>query len=465
MLFRSKVYTERLEVKAGETRPVWVIMQSDVKTGTLIVSADVVADVVIDGQPRGQAPVVVDNLTEGEHVVEVRRTEAGATPWRQNVRVVGNQQTKVHANTTPPPPAAGTLMVVTSVGDAEVQIDGVSKGAPGQPISLTPGQHSVSVSAKGHKTVTKVIEIEAGFDPADKAHPKFPVRFEIDYSRCVFCGLCVEACPEDAIRMAKEVPGLTSSDRHQMWLTMDEMLTWQPQRDVAGAQRLFEEAIRQDGFRQQAVHLEERSHQLALQFPDEGVGDGLGAGRPGGGRADGVEPGDDGRGHVRVARGDGEAGEALQLDRAGALEVLEDRDPLGRGDRIPQEHRHRVVVELDRSFGLLVEAADRAEELGALLVRLGLQGRFEGGGRGIDSGHAILHRKVGEAPVDGVAALGHLLVDARDDGQERGLRAPSILDESPDGLFAEPDGGGLRDDGHFGWVPSMPISGWKGGIR
>ena len=79
----------------------------------------------------------------------------------------------------------------------------------------------------------KVIEIEAGFDPADQAHPKFPVRFEIDYSRCVFCGLCVEACPEDAIRMAKEVPDLTSADRHQMWLTMEEMLTWQPQRDVA----------------------------------------------------------------------------------------------------------------------------------------------------------------------------------------------------------------------------------------
>ena len=79
----------------------------------------------------------------------------------------------------------------------------------------------------------KVIEIEAGFDPSDTAHPKFPVRFEIDYSRCVFCGLCVEACPEDAIRMAKEVPGLPAEDRHQMWLTMDEMLTWKPQRDVA----------------------------------------------------------------------------------------------------------------------------------------------------------------------------------------------------------------------------------------
>ncbi len=79
----------------------------------------------------------------------------------------------------------------------------------------------------------KVIEIEAGFDPADTAHPKFPLRFEIDYSRCVFCGLCVEACPEDAIRMVKETPGLTSDGRMQMWLTRDEMLSWQPAKDVA----------------------------------------------------------------------------------------------------------------------------------------------------------------------------------------------------------------------------------------
>ena len=33
--------------------------------------------------------------------------------------------------------------------------------------------------------------------------------------------------------MAKEVPGLPSDDRHQMWLTLDEMLHWQPQSDVA----------------------------------------------------------------------------------------------------------------------------------------------------------------------------------------------------------------------------------------
>ena len=44
------------------------------------------------------------------------------------------------------------------------------------------------------------IFIEAGEHP-DPTVEKFPLRYEIDTLRCIYCGMCVEACPCDAIRM------------------------------------------------------------------------------------------------------------------------------------------------------------------------------------------------------------------------------------------------------------------------
>mgnify|MGYP000290603401 CR=1 FL=1 len=157
----QKAYTETVEIKAAETRPVWVTMQADQRVGAMLIAADVPADVLVDGQPRGQAPVVVDNLNEGEHLVEVRRAEPGAPPWRQTVRVAGNQQTKVFAQTTPPPPAQGSIMVVSNIPDVEIFIDGAQKGQAGTPINVPPGQHSLTVQAKGHKPLTKIVEVEA----------------------------------------------------------------------------------------------------------------------------------------------------------------------------------------------------------------------------------------------------------------------------------------------------------------
>ena len=33
---------------------------------------------------------------------------------------------------------------------------------------------------------------------------KYPISYEIDMLRCVFCGFCEEACPVDAIRMGPQ---------------------------------------------------------------------------------------------------------------------------------------------------------------------------------------------------------------------------------------------------------------------
>jgi NADH-quinone oxidoreductase subunit I len=60
----------------------------------------------------------------------------------------------------------------------------------------------------------RCIHIEAG-ETTDASIEKYPVVFEIDELRCVVCGLCVEACPCDAIRMDTDFhpkPVLTRAD-------------------------------------------------------------------------------------------------------------------------------------------------------------------------------------------------------------------------------------------------------------
>ena len=80
------------------------------------------------------------------------------------------------------------------------------------------------------------ITIVAGESP-DKGVEKFPVRFEIDILRCVFCGYCEEACPVDAIRMGPEISmaGMTE----QKWVyTKDYLLDRAAIKEKVGAQQM-----------------------------------------------------------------------------------------------------------------------------------------------------------------------------------------------------------------------------------
>jgi len=48
----------------------------------------------------------------------------------------------------------------------------------------------------------------------DPSVEKFPIAYEIDMLRCVFCGFCEEACPVDAVRMGPEwqIPGISGTN-------------------------------------------------------------------------------------------------------------------------------------------------------------------------------------------------------------------------------------------------------------
>ncbi len=53
---------------------------------------------------------------------------------------------------------------------------------------------------------------------------KDPVRFDIDLGLCVFCGYCVEVCPEDAIRMDTGILEFSSYSREGMIYDLKKLL-------------------------------------------------------------------------------------------------------------------------------------------------------------------------------------------------------------------------------------------------
>ncbi len=73
----------------------------------------------------------------------------------------------------------------------------------------------------------RCIYIVAGEHP-DPTIEKRPVSFKIDLGKCVYCGFCVEACPEDAIRMDTKILEIAAFSREKMILDMPELLDPHP---------------------------------------------------------------------------------------------------------------------------------------------------------------------------------------------------------------------------------------------
>jgi outer membrane receptor for ferrienterochelin and colicins len=107
-----------VEVPADGTVKVPVALGPQARpTGRLVVTANrESASVRVDGKPAGFTPTVV-TLTEGEYTLEVESMEV--RPLRQVVKVVAEQEVKVHAELRyAPPPVRAASKGLTSVDEA-----------------------------------------------------------------------------------------------------------------------------------------------------------------------------------------------------------------------------------------------------------------------------------------------------------------------------------------------------------
>ena len=62
---------------------------------------------------------------------------------------------------------------------------------------------------------------------------KYPVRFDIDLGVCVYCGYCVEVCPEDAIRMDTGILDVAAYSREAMQLDIHELMNPELRKPIA----------------------------------------------------------------------------------------------------------------------------------------------------------------------------------------------------------------------------------------
>jgi len=67
---------------------------------------------------------------------------------------------------------------------------------------------------------------------------KSPKHFDIDMSKCVYCGFCVEACPEDAIRMDTGDFELAFWDRKALIYDKEFLMNEDPYAVPTGAEPL-----------------------------------------------------------------------------------------------------------------------------------------------------------------------------------------------------------------------------------
>lgn len=160
-----KDYETWIEVKNDEKAQVPIILKeiAKPKLGTVLVEADVQnAEVYLDGELKGTTPVLIKDVIEGLHVVEVKKSPA--VPWKQTIGVEAGKEIKVSAGLQATIVAqGGQVKVLSNVSAAHVYLDGKDMGqVPVDIKDVKPGDHIIEVKAEGYIAREESVIVNAG---------------------------------------------------------------------------------------------------------------------------------------------------------------------------------------------------------------------------------------------------------------------------------------------------------------
>ncbi|HID19632.1 MAG TPA: PEGA domain-containing protein [Methanophagales archaeon] len=166
-------WSTNIQVTAGETTPIHVILTPICTTGSISISSSPSgATIVLDGlvDPSVKTPYTFTNVSTGNHTVELSLD--GYVDWSTNIQVAAGKTTPAHAILTPIPTSIatkGAISVNSSPSGATIGLEAPNGRFVG-PIGKTPytftnasiGTYTVELALEGYEVWSGKVQVTTG---------------------------------------------------------------------------------------------------------------------------------------------------------------------------------------------------------------------------------------------------------------------------------------------------------------
>jgi hypothetical protein len=208
------VHTQRLKLQAGDVNRVSVAL-TPIPASLSVSSVPPGAQVYLDGQARGDAPLLLQNLEPGTHALRVE-----LPGYETENRTVVLDKAGRHAEEFRLARNSGTLELVTEPAGVTVFIDGKERGVTAAGMNplvsepfrvdlLAQGEHRLQLTRKDHYAVEKTFTVETNKTVA--LHEALKRRFVPDTTvrtpREILTGRLVRRFPEGDLELETK-PGI-----------------------------------------------------------------------------------------------------------------------------------------------------------------------------------------------------------------------------------------------------------------